>query len=148
MRLWSIHPGYLDRQGLLAAWREALLARAVLRGQTRGYTRHPQLERFRAHPAPRLAISAYLAGLHAEATARGYAFDGGKIGPQRPVQQIAVTDGQLAREWAHLLAKLAVRDPERHARLQELRQPRCHPLFRRVAGPVASWERAPDPNAD
>lgn len=147
MRLWSLHPDYLDRQGLLAAWREALLARAVLRGQTRGYTRHPQLERFRAHPAPRLAISAYLAGLHAEATARGYVFDRGKIGPLRAVQPIAVTDGQLEREWAHLLAKLAQRDPERHARLQMLREPRCHPLFRRVAGPVASWERAPEPPA-
>src|SRR5690606_36931370 len=147
MRLWSLHPGYLDRQGLLAAWREALLARAVLRGQTRGYTRHPQLERFLAHPAPRLAISAYLAGLHAEATTRGYAFDRGKIGPLRAVQSIAVTDGQLQREWAHLLTKLAVRDPGRHAGLQALRQPSCHPLFHRVAGPVASWERAPDPQA-
>ncbi|GAA3917697.1 pyrimidine dimer DNA glycosylase/endonuclease V [Luteimonas lutimaris] len=147
MRLWSLHPGYLDRQGLLAAWREALLARAVLRGQTRGYTRHPQLERFHAHPAPRLAISAYLAGLHAEATARGYAFDRGKIGPLRPVPPIAVADGQLMREWAHLLAKLSVRDPQRHDRLQSLQRPRCHPLFRRVPGPVASWERAPDPPA-
>src|SRR5690606_6899395 len=42
MRLWSLHPRYLDRQGLLALWREALLARAVLRGETRGYTLHPQ----------------------------------------------------------------------------------------------------------
>ena len=147
MRLWSLHPAYLDRQGLLAAWREALLARAVLRGQTRGYTRHPQLERFLAHPMPRLAISAYLAGVHAEATARGYAFDRGKIGPLRAVPSIAVTDGQLDREWAHLLAKLALRDPERHAGLQSLQRPRCHPLFHRVAGPVASWERAPAPLA-
>lgn len=145
MRLWSLHPAYLDRQGLLAAWREALLAQAVLLGRTRGYTRHPQLERFRTHPAPALAISAYLAGVHAEATARGYRFDHDRIGPQRPVEGITVTQGQLMREWAHLLAKLAVRDPERHARLQALPEPRCHPLFRPIAGPVASWERAPDP---
>jgi len=31
MRLWTIHPKYLDRQGLLALWREALLAQKVLR---------------------------------------------------------------------------------------------------------------------
>jgi len=30
MRLWSIHPKYLDRQGLLAVWRESLLAQSVL----------------------------------------------------------------------------------------------------------------------
>ena len=71
MRLWSIHPKYLDPQGLVALWREALLARAVLQGQTRGYRRHPQLTRFREHPSPRLAINAYLAAVHAEATLRG-----------------------------------------------------------------------------
>src|SRR5690606_41710659 len=80
MRLWSVHPRYLDRQGLLALWREGLLARAVLRGKTRGYRRHPQLERFRAHASPRRAISAYLAAVHAEAAMRGYAFDRSKIG--------------------------------------------------------------------
>ena len=37
MRLWSLHPRYFDSKGLTAAWREALLARAVLTGQTRGY---------------------------------------------------------------------------------------------------------------
>ncbi|WP_343214776.1 pyrimidine dimer DNA glycosylase/endonuclease V, partial [Dokdonella sp.] len=40
MRLWSLHPRYLDPQGLVALWREALLAKAVLRGETRGYTQH------------------------------------------------------------------------------------------------------------
>ncbi|WP_245747334.1 pyrimidine dimer DNA glycosylase/endonuclease V [Frateuria terrea] len=52
MHLWTPHPKHLDRQGLLALWREGLLARAVLRGQTRGYRQHPPLERFRGH-APR-----------------------------------------------------------------------------------------------
>ena len=37
MRLWTLHPKYLDPQGLVALWREALLARAVLQGKTRGY---------------------------------------------------------------------------------------------------------------
>lgn len=43
MRLWSLHPQYLDAKGLVALWREGLLAQAVLAGQTRGYKRHPQL---------------------------------------------------------------------------------------------------------
>src|ERR1700735_5494115 len=108
MRLWTIHPKYLDPQGLGALWREALLARAVLRGQTRGYRHHPQLERFRAHASPRYAISAHLEVVHAEASARGYAFDKRKIGPLRlPVRSISTTTSQISYEWQHLLAKLS-----------------------------------------
>lgn len=142
MRLWSLHPKYLDPKGLVALWREALLARAVLRGRTRGYTRHPQLERFLAHPQPRLAIAAYLAAVHAEAEARGYAFDRSRIGPVRAVEPITATTGQLALEWEHLRGKLALRAPDLLARWTRVAMPDCHPLFRRRAGPVASWERA------
>lgn len=141
MRLWTLHPRYLDRQGLLALWREALLARAVLRGQTRGYRQHPQLLRFRGHPAPRSAISAYLATVHDEATARGYAFDRAKVGRVREVEPIAVGSGQVEYEWAHLLAKLAVRNPALLPERATIATPDCHPLFRTVPGPVAPWER-------
>ena len=142
MRLWSIHPMYLDSQGLVALWRETLLARAVLRGETRGYRHHPQLERFQEHASPRLAINAYLAAIHDEATTRGYRFDRGKIGPVRAVDPIAVTDGQRDREWQHLLRKLAIRNPPLFARWQGIAKPDCHPMFRLRRGPVASWERA------
>jgi hypothetical protein len=141
MRLWTIHPRYLDSQGLVALWRESLLAKAVLRGQTRGYRRHPQLSRFRAHPRPRYAINAYLAGIHAEATARGYHFDGGKIGPVRSVQPLPTTTGQVLYEWHHLLKKLAVRNPQLRNRWRGIRLPRCHPLFSRAQGPPESWEK-------
>jgi hypothetical protein len=141
MRLWSLHPKYLDPQGLVALWREALLAKAVLRGETRGYTQHPQLERFKAHPQPRLAINSYLAAVHAEATRRGYRFDRSKLGPVREVERVAVGAGQLAHEWEHLQRKLAQRSPAVAARWNEVGVPHCHPLFRRHAGPVATWER-------
>jgi hypothetical protein len=141
MRLWSLHPKYLDPQGLVALWREALLARAVLRGQTRGYTRHPQLERFRAHRHPRVAINAYLAAIHEEALRRGYAFDRTKLGPLREVEAIAVSSGQLVHEWQHLKRKLAVRSPLLLAQWNGLTLPACHPLFHLQPGPVASWER-------
>src|SRR3546814_16682241 len=111
VRLWSLHPKYLDSKGLVALWREALLAQAVLRGQTRGYIHHPQLERFRSHASPRLAINTYLAAVHSEACARGYAFDRDKIGPVRPVPLISVQRGQIQNDWAQLLAKLAARSP-------------------------------------
>ena len=143
MRLWSLHPKYLDARGLVALWREALLARAVLRGQTRGYTMHPQIERCKAHPYPRLAINSYLAAVHSEASKRGYAFDRSKIGPVRTVQSIPVTSGQLRCEWLHLQRKLAARNPLVLTQLAGVSVPACHPLFRRVPGPVESWERSP-----
>lgn len=141
MRLWTIHPRYLDPQGLVALWREALLAKAVLRGETRGYKHHPQLARFRAHASPRSAINAYLAAVHTEATVRGYSFDRRKLGPQRRVTPIAATSGQIAYEWRHLMKKLAVRNRPLHKRWRGARSADCHPLFRRVRGPVADWER-------
>jgi len=141
MRLWTIHPRYLDTQGLVALWREALLARAVLRGQTRGYRHHPQLERFKAHASPRSAINAYLAAVHSEATARGYAFDKRKIGPVRAVDAISATTGQISYEWRHLMAKLAVRNRALRRQWRTVRVPQCHPLFTAVPGLIEQWER-------
>ncbi len=141
MRLWSLHPRYLDPQGLVALWREALLARAVLRGMTRGYRHHPQLQRFQSHAAPRQAISVYLAAVHAEATARDYTFDRSKVGPVRAVAPIAVTRAQLDYEWEHLLRKLAVRNPAHYRQWRSVQRPDSHPLFRPRPGPIESWER-------
>lgn len=142
VRLWSLHPKYLDPQGLVALWREALLAKAVLRGDTRGYTRHPQLERFTRHASPLAAINAYLAAVYTEALRRGYAFDRSKVGPVRDVRLIPVSTGQLAFEWRHLQAKLKARNPTVLVQWSTVGTPECHPLFRRQPGPVASWERA------
>jgi hypothetical protein len=139
VRLWSIHPRYLDAPGLTALWREGLLARKVLRGETVGYRHHPQLERFRAHRDPSAAIDAYLSCVLDEAEARGYHFDAGKIHRRRPCR-LTISRGQLALEWRLLRGRLAVRDPARCARLRGTPDP--HPCFRSVPGPIASWERA------
>jgi len=141
MRLWTLHPKYLDAQGLVALWREGLLARAVLRGKTRGYRRHPQLERFRGHPWPRVAINMYLQVVATEAECRGYAFDRGKLGPGRGTITLRVTRGQLSYEWRHLLRKLRVRAPRLHSRWSRERSPEPHPMFKIVDGPIEAWER-------
>lgn len=139
MRLWSVHPRYLDTAGLTAAWREGLLAQKVLAGQTRGYRHHPQLDRFRA--AEESGVAAYLDGIWTEATARGYSFDRTKIvGRVDPALRLEVTDGQLAYEWAHLRTKLAARSPTVLARWHDVPVPEPHPLFVVVEGPVAPWE--------
>jgi len=139
MRLWSLHPSLLDAAGLVALWREGLLAQKVLLGETKGYRFHPQLDRFRAASDPVAAISAYLWGVVDEARARGYNFDASKIARARRAVRIRVTQGQLEYEIAHLKRKLRVRD---RARLRMLNgaELRAHPMLRVVAGGVEPWE--------
>lgn len=141
MRIWSLHPKYLDVKGLLAVWRETLLARAVLSGQTKGYTQHPQLLRFKGSDAV-ARVDAYLWGIYDEAVSRGYRFDGSKMSAGRAERPcLPVTEGQLRYEWQHLRAKLLVRCPEWCERVGEIEVPEPHPLFFAVAGEVEAWER-------
>jgi hypothetical protein len=132
---------YLDTRGLTALWREALLAQAVLRGRTRGYRHHPQLHRFREHRRPLAAIAQYLWIIHAEACARGYAFDRSKVRSAHRGVLLTVTHGQIEHEWTHLMAKLRRRSPQVWRRWRDTVAPRAHPIFRRRCGPVAHWER-------
>lgn len=141
MRLWSLHPKYLDTRGLVALWREALLAQEVLRGNTVGYRHHPQLERFRAHSAPLRAVSLYLESVYAEALTRGYSFDRRKFRSSRSKVVIPVSRGQLRYEWSHLSKKLRQRSPATLKRWAHTSMPDVHPLFRIREGPVEAWER-------
>ena len=166
MRIWSLHPCLLDRRALVACWRETLLAQKVLRGLTRGYTNHPQLIRFRAHPQPLEAVAAYLSGLADEADARGYSFNRALIGtgeegtgknyadkaeePHASVAPIPVPLGQLEYELAFLRHKVAGRDPEWEHQLSERLAARgelaacAHPLFEVVPGDIEPWEKTKD----
>ena len=140
MRLWSLHPMYLDSKGLVALWREGLLARAVLAGQTRGYRNHPQLVRFLQATDPGAAVAAYLRVVHVEAVRRGYRFDPAKLGPVGDCPPLEVTRGQLAYEWIHLIAKLEIRAPGWLDGLGPVALPELHPLFRLIEGGIAAWE--------
>jgi len=142
MRLWSLHPKYLDPQGLVALWREALLAQAVLQGKTKGYKHHPQLRRFQESSSPRRYIAAYLKEVHAEATRRGYSFDGSKIGRSTGVgkKSLKVTRGQINYEWEHLNKKLKNRSRKWKRQFAGIKKVAQHPLFRVVAGDIADWE--------
>lgn len=147
MRLWSIHPKYLDSSGLVALWREALLAQAVLRGETRGYKNHPQLQRFLDSPIPRAAIANYLTFIFEEACRRNYCFDKSKIRyptlrEQRRFKSIAVTRRQVIFELSHLRKKLWQRNRGIYRKLARLAVPDVHPTFSVVDGEIAEWERA------
>jgi hypothetical protein len=141
MRLWTLHPKYLDRQGLLAVWREGLLAQAVLQGKTRGYKNHPQLDRFKSHPDPLGAIGYYLREVYTEAKKRGYKFDAAKIGSHTAPQAIRTTSGQLEFESKHLHSKLETRSRTDFNILAGISNLDPHPLFHIIKGDVEDWER-------
>lgn len=141
MRLWTLHPRYLDAKGLVALWREALLAQKVLQNKTSGYKSHPQLVRFRRQRDPSQSIAAYLHTVCAEAASRGYKFDATKIAASRSKQKMTATRGQLLYERQHLQKKLQLRDPGRLAEIKQLLNPDAHPLFDIVDGSVEVWEK-------
>jgi hypothetical protein len=140
MRLWSIHPKYLDAKGLAALWREGLLAQKVLHGETKGYRNHPQLTRFLESSNPLGAIASYLRGVAAEAEERGYRFDRSRIVHKRYRGSIPVTTGQLRYELDHLLNKLENRDRPRREMLRDIKRIETHSLFDQAEGDVAEWE--------
>jgi len=140
MRLWTLHPKYMDPRGLVALWREALLAQAVLKGETSGYRHHPQLIRFQNTSSPTESIASYLQGVFDESCRRGYCFNAAKIVAKGNAEPIIVTRGQLDYEWAHLKKKLLARAPSWLERFQSISRPVPHPLFRIVPGKVEEWE--------
>jgi hypothetical protein len=140
MRLWSLHPKYLDSKGLVALWREALLAKAVLTGKTKGYKNHPQLIRFKISRNPQTLINTYLLNIYQESLLRGYKFNRNKIGPEITTSKIVVTNGQIEYELEHLRSKLKNRDPTKYIELKNIKEPEPNPIFIVVEGDIETWE--------
>lgn len=147
MRLWSIHPEYLDTFGLVALWREGLLAQKVLIGQTKGYKNHPQLIRFKRQENPILYIGFYLYEIWKESQKRGYNFNQDKIliKPDKNFlinfKEIKVSTEQLKFELKHLKNKINKRSPKDLERLKETEKISPHPLFIEYIGKIEDWER-------
>ncbi|HTL82665.1 MAG TPA: pyrimidine dimer DNA glycosylase/endonuclease V [Bacteroidia bacterium] len=140
MRIWSLHPKYLDAKGLVALWRETLLAKHVLEGKTKGYTNHPQLDRFKAQKDPPKFINQYLADVFEEAASRGYQFDRKKFRKPARRPKMNVTSGQMEFEVKHLKRKLKMRDRKKLAEVAKVKIFDPHPLFRIVRGEMEEWE--------
>jgi len=140
MRLWSIHPKYLDARGLVALWRETLLAKHVLEGKTKGYKNHPQLNRFKRSQKPLDSINSYLAVIHREAVNREYNFDKQKVDWDFLPVSLSVTKGQLQYESVHFLSKVKIRDPKKYKELKNLFSFDPHPLFNLIDGDTEDWE--------
>ena len=142
MRLWTIHPQYLDRRGLLALWRESLLAQKVLFNRTKGYKKHPQLERFKQYSKPLEAIGFYLYDIYKEGRRRGYSFKKDKIARiNKNIKPIKVSQGQISFEVKHLAAKLKKRDRESFSRILKIKKIKLHPLFVSAKGGREFWEK-------
>jgi len=140
MRIWSLHPKYLDARGLVALWRETLLAKHVLEGKTKGYVRHPQLNRFRNHQNPLDAVNHYLSEVHKEAEGRGYHFDAEKLNWNFKKSKLTVTKGQINFETRHLLKKLKTRDKTKYKEIKLQIDFDAHPLFIVIDGEIEDWE--------
>jgi hypothetical protein len=147
MRIWSLHPKYLDKKGLLALWRETFLAKKVLEGKTKGYKNHPQLYRFKKAADPLDCINQYLVAVYQESVKRGYKFERSKIEPDFTATKLTVTSGQLNFERDHLLRKLKIRDPKKYKDLITETRLEPHPLFRVIEGNIEEWEIIRDKKA-
>jgi hypothetical protein len=132
--------------GLLAAWREGLLAQKVLEGKTKGYRQHPQLLRFRNSANSVLAIAIYLESLYRESLNRGYSFDGGKINYQskKEKMEIAVSGRQVEYEFELLKWKLERRNPAQFGKIKDEKEIELNELFRLVEGDMEIWEKTID----
>jgi hypothetical protein len=140
MRIWSIHPKHLDTKGLVALWRETLLAQHVLEEKTKGYKNHPQLDRFKDLKNPVDAINQYLSIVYQTASDRGYNFNREKINWNFKRTTITVTTGQIEYELKHLLNKLKIRDFNKYKELTQLPSIDTHPMFKIIEGEIESWE--------
>ena len=163
MRLWSIHPKYLDRQGLLACWREGLGALKALKAwsisEKCGYQNHPQLNRFKKSEMPVYLLYAFNENIYRESIVRGYIFDKSRLDgfvddydigvTKSDVKRVAVTTGQINYEAEYLLPlKLKSRktgtDNERLNMLQDDIENDCikiNSVFKIVEGDIESWEK-------
>jgi len=141
MRVWSIHPKYLDSKGLVALWRETLLAKNVLENKTTGYKNHPQLTRFRESKKAIDCIDQYLWEVYKEAERRNYSFNKNKIRQIIKSISLTVTTGQLDFEIEHLKAKLKLRDREKLKELLATKKFEPHPLFKIIEGKIEPWEK-------
>ncbi|MBW2977776.1 pyrimidine dimer DNA glycosylase/endonuclease V [Candidatus Woesearchaeota archaeon] len=139
MRLWSLHPKYLDSKGLVALWRETLLAKKVLEGKTNKYKNHPQLNRFKQKPIK--FINTYLYFIWKESCERGYCFDKRKIKKPFTKKKLKITRGQILYEFKHLKNKLKKRNPKKYKEIFKIKKPKTNALFALKKGAIESWEK-------
>ena len=149
MRIWSIHPMYLDSKRLTAQWREALLCRAVLEGNTKGYKKHPQFLRVKNFHQPHYFINMFLYEIWNESKNRGYSFDKDKLMSDLSLKYgclldlMEVTEGQLEYEFKHLQNKLGEFNSKYIENNQMINEDGIlpNPCFMSIQGDIMDFEK-------
>jgi Pyrimidine dimer DNA glycosylase len=143
MRLWTIDPIYLDTKGLVAAWREGLLAKKVLEGKTSGYKNHPQLVRFFERDDPIVMITKYLNEIYKEAKKRRFKFNYSKISNVivNTNEMISTSNKQIEYEFELLKSKLEKRDLKKLNEIKDEVIIKINRTFKRRIGTIENWER-------
>ena len=131
MSLCTIHPKYLDKQGLISLWREGLLAQKVLNGEVNIQLNSPLWEKLKKSQNPLRAIGAYLSFVAAEGARRGYKFSHEKIlYPNFESYEIKVKPQDLIFEMTHLRNKLKMRDQHKWDEISKVSEVSPHPFIR------------------
>jgi hypothetical protein len=143
MRLWSIHPKYLDASRLNAQWREALLCKACLEDKTVGYLNHPQYLRVKNHPHPHDFINKFLYSIWEEGFNRGYKYDDTKFAICLDFEPMEVTEDQIEYEFEHLQKKLGEFDEQYVSNEQDFNEEGIllNDCFLLIPGPIMNFEK-------
>lgn len=129
MRMWSFHPKYLDPKGFVAEWRETLLARNVLKGLTKGWVKHPQLNRFRKAKDRIGFINRYLYVIYEDSIRRNYNFDKSKLCYDFSNEVVEISKEDLINEWNVYLNKIKKRSNKLYITMKYIKIPELHPCF-------------------
>lgn len=146
MRIWSIHPKYLDTKRLTAQWREALLCKSILEGKTKSYTKHPQYLKLLKLKNPYQFINFFLLTIWEESQKRGYKYDKSKINLDEVKifdnVYLDVTIEQLKYEFCHMLQKMNNDDPQYLKNIIFLKKEGIisNPLFNSIDGNIMNFE--------
>ena len=144
MRIWSLHPQYLDQKGLGGQWEEGIIAQNTLFFQEGKYLNYPVLHRVKAHQEPVAWIGMYLNEILKEANVnRGYNYNDQLIKQLKPTLPMPVTRGQLYYEWTLLQGRLQKRDPVKMSLNDgvDINNIKANPMFYVIDGDIEDWER-------
>jgi hypothetical protein len=139
MRIWTVHPRYLDVKGFVALWRETLLGMETLKKHVKcqhyiPWYKHPQLAPFKAQSDPILYISNYLYLVLEESRRRNYNFDGSKLDAIPYCENLPLIKASrevLVHEWLVCLGRYRVRSPKWFEEVKDISPLEVdpHPLY-------------------
>lgn len=130
MRLWSIHPKYLDKHALIALWREGLLAQKALSGKGLVDEANVQLVRFKKSANPVRAIGSYLSFVASEGAKQGCKLNHERILQPNFEAKFMTTDvAQMELEVEQLKARMKTRNKDKFKLLTDVHKFEANPVF-------------------